>query len=383
MSNVVLLRHQNEMQYSKEFFLLTVPKEIYMLIALVTFLCAASLFILIFGKTDETIHSSGIVRPQENVSSINNVIAGQIVELDYFPGQYVTKGNVLYRIDPRIYEARNSTLSSEAEDLHTKIAGIESLIESYIHKENRVPKEYTAAYTRFENYLSQRKMLSIKLEIATQAFEEELLAPEFSRVESSVKNTRNEKRLAETNINSLDAQFIAALYEEYNELILQQKTNQQNILELKSSYEFLEIRAPVDGFVQEVSSLNKGDYIGSNEHVLNIIPDDSKSYRVEMHISPRDIGKITTGLNVKYRLSAFPFFEYRGATGTITAIDPDIRSGNNALYYCVYANIDRTVFSNRRGDSFPIRAGLETDARIVLGTNTILHTVLKKMDLLY
>ena len=61
-----------------------------------------------------------------------------------------------------------------------------------------------------------------------------------------------------------------------------------------------------------------------------------------MSLALKDMGKIKEGLKVKYRLSAFPFFEYKGAEGTITAVDPDIRSGDSGmLYYIVYADLDR------------------------------------------
>ena len=52
----------------------------------------------------------------------------------------------------------------------------------------------------------------------------------------------------------------------------------------------------------------------------------------------------------------------------------------SGLYYVVYADIDRVNFENRRGECFPIRAGLQTDARIVLKTQPLLTLILRKMD---
>ena len=141
----------------------------------------------------------------------------------------------------------------------------------------------------------------------------------------------------------------------------------------------------MSGYVQEISSLNVGDYLESNSKVLNIIPNDNENFRVEIRIAPKDMGKINIGQKVKYRLSAFPYFEYKGAEGFITSIDPDIRAleENGGFYYSVYADIDRVNFSNRQGDSFPIRAGLETDVRIVLERKPIIYFILKKLDFLY
>lgn len=156
----------------------------------------------------------------------------------------------------------------------------------------------------------------------------------------------------------------------------------QNLDTLDNQYVFLEIKAPMSGYIQEISSLNVGDYLEANTNVLNIIPNDNENFRVELRITPKDMGKIAIGQKVKYRLSAFPYFEYRGAEGKITSIDPDIRTvaeGNN-VFYSVYADIDRVNFSNRQGDSFPIRAGLETDVRIVMDRKPIIYFILKKLD---
>ena len=141
--------------------------------------------------------------------------------------------------------------------------------------------------------------------------------------------------------------------------------------------------APVSGFVQEFSSLNVGDFLEKGAKVVNIIPDNSSAFRVEISVSPKDMGKIGDGLSVKYRLPAFPFFEYKGAEGKITSVDPDIRkTADEKYYYCVYADIDKSEFANRKGKSYPIKSGLEAEARIVLERDTILKLFLRKMDFL-
>ncbi|MBQ5848218.1 MAG: HlyD family efflux transporter periplasmic adaptor subunit, partial [Treponema sp.] len=160
--------------------------------------------------------------------------------------------------------------------------------------------------------------------------------------------------------------------------------NEKEINQLDSQYEFLKVYAPIDGFVQEISALNLNDYIESGKSVLNIIPNDSKNFKVEMFVSPKDMGKIKPGLKVKYRLSAFPFFEYKGANGVITSVDPDMRTDESGkLYYIINADIDRVVFENKKGESFPIKAGLETNSYIVLERNSIISYILRKIDFVY
>ena len=136
---------------------------------------------------------------------------------------------------------------------------------------------------------------------------------------------------------------------------------------------FLSIR-----FASDNTCLHRSLHVLLAPSIVNSI----SGYVASLYVSI--LGKIKSGLKVKYRLSAFPFFEYKGAEGIITAVDPDIRSGNNGLlYYIVYADLDRVVFKNRHGDSFPVRSGLETDARIVLETESIIYYILRKIDFLY
>lgn len=372
------------MVYSKEFLQLKIPSEVRILLYSVFLLLAVAVNILIFGKIDDVIKVNGIIRTEENVSSVNNVISGKIIDINYKPGQKVLKGEFLYKIDPSIYDSQRENFISEKNNLEERLKGIEELFLSYDKNRNLVDKSNVVAYSRFESYKANIDKLVIQKNISYEALKNEQMLPDSLRNKKNIKQKQMEYDYDNKNFESYKADFIKAINQEKDELELSLIKNGKEIQKLDSQYEFLKVYAPVDGYVQEVSSLNLGDYLEAGKNILNVIPNDEKNFRVEMRILPRDMGKIKTGLKVKYRLSAFPFFEYKGAEGVITAVDPDIRSSNSGmLYYIVYADIDRTVFKNRHGDSFSIRAGLETDARIVLETESIIFYILRKIDFLY
>ena len=232
------------------------------------------------------------------------------------------------------------------------------------------------------NYFLKTKM---RARIPVTKFNFENQKPQTIRNAYEVGMKLQSLNLAEANFHSFKTRFIANIILELNDKTNLLYEKQQNLTKLDNQYIFLEIKAPMSGYVQEISSLNVGDYLESNSKVLNIIPNDNENFRVEIRIAPKDMGKIIIGQKVKYRLSAFPYFEYKGAEGFITSIDPDIRAleENGGIFYSVYADIDRVNFSNRQGDSFPIRAGLETDVRIVLERKPIIYFILKKLDFLY
>ena len=361
----------------------------------------AGMVLVFFGKVDEVVKAGGIVRANGNVSQVRNVIAGKVTNIYFKPGQEVEEGNVLFTIDSSIYDSRRENLISEREKCLKTLDGLEELLKSYGEKRNCVSPENQVAYSRFESFMTSREKLLVQRNISLSALKNERALPQ------AMKNLKilNEKELAfsydEKNLKSFEADFFRSLTQEKDELQLTFSKVEQEINQLDSQYEFLSILAPVRGFVQQLSSLNVGDYLEAGAPVVNLIPSKCESYKVEIQIPPKDMGKISEGLRVKYRLSAFPFFEYRGAEGVIQALDPDIRlagagtiagsgsgGGNlsggaaSGLYYVVYADIDRVNFENRRGESFPIRAGLQTDARIVLKTQPLLTLIMRKMDLI-
>ena len=384
MKKVMVLQHQDTMVYSKEFLQLKIPPEIRVLLYTVIALFIIALLFLFFGKIDDVVKVHGIVRTKGNVSSVKNVISGKIIEKNYKPGQKVFKGDFLYKIDPAIYGSQRENLVYEKNNLEERLKGLEDLALSYTKSKNLIDKTNEVAFTRFESYQTNVEKLLIQKKISHQNFLDEQSLPVGLRNLKNIKQRKLEYEYNSKNLETYKADFIKSINQEKDELTLTVSKTVQEIQKLDSQYEFLKVYAPVEGFVQELSSLNLGDYLESGANVLNVIPNDEKNFRVEMQISPKDMGKIKPGLKVKYRLSAFPFFEYKGAEGTITAVDPDIRSGNNGmLYYIVYADLDRTIFKNRHGDSFPVRSGLETDARIVLETENIIYYILRKIDFVY
>lgn len=381
---VMVLQHKNEMVYSREFFDMQMPKEINILLYTVYLLCFFILGFIIFGRMDDVIKSDGIIRTRDNVSSLKNVISGTIQELHYSPGQKVCKGDVLYRLDPTDYNIQKENLLMNKEYLEGCLKGNSELIKSYYAGENLVSQTDKISYTKFESYESELEKLSIRESIAKQEYDRENGKSALIRVRYNIKMKSKEYELAKSTLDAYRKGFIADLFAEKKDLEMQLEVIRQNIAQLENKFAYLSVTAPVDGYVQEVSSLNVGDYIEQEMEVLNIIPNDSRNFRVEIQVPTKDIGKVSVNMRVKFRLSAFPYFEYRGAEGVITSVDPDIhRNKEGELYYSVYSTINRVEFSNRHGDVFPIRAGIETKARIVIGTNTILHYILKKMDFLY
>lgn len=381
MSEILKVHSKRSLPATKEYFLIDIPKEnSFMLFSILIFV-VISLFIVSFCKIDDVVKAKGIVRVSGNVSSLENMVSGKISSIYFERGQKVEEGKLLYTLDTSMLDLQKENLERQEKDIAQKLSDAKILRESLSANKNLCRKQSQKAWFRFETYLNEKNELEIRRNLAQKAYDLEKEKPAAFTNQTVLEQRKMELDYASSALEAYKSSFSSAINSEIYEYTLAHERNQTEKEALEKQYEYLNVTAPVSGYVQVFSSLNVGDFLEKGAKVINIIPDNSTAFRVEISVPPKDMGKISDGLSVKYRFSAFPFFEYKGAEGKITAVDPDIRkSEDNKLYYCVYADMDKSEFSNRRGKSYPVKAGLETDTRIVLERDTILKLFLRKMD---
>lgn len=378
----ISLEHSDLMFYSKELIQLKTPHELNVIFysILIFFIC---IFISIFFiKIDNVVKVNGIIRTKDNNSEIKNVIDGTITSINYKPNQFVNEGDILLTLDDKEYQVVINLFESELENNKREIKCTKALLDYFetninSYKDDEYINSKINSYQKTINYYKQQ------LQIYSYQYENEKNLPEAIKTPKNEKQALMEYTLCKEEYEKFKADVKSSTLETYKNLCLQNESLQQQYNQAQKKYSYLKIKAPVSGYIQEISSLNKGDYIFENQQILKIIPANQNDYRVELFIPPKNIGEISEGMHVKYRLSAFPFFEYRGAGGVITNMDPDIREDNfNNLVYCVYSDLDKTKFTNYKGTEYPVRAGIEVDARIVLEKITLVSYIFRKMGYL-
>ncbi|MCI5666444.1 MAG: hypothetical protein MR353_06730 [Spirochaetia bacterium] len=89
-------------------------------------------------------------------------------------------------------------------------------------------------------------------------------------------------------------------------------------------------------------------------------------------------------MTVKMRFPSLPYHEFGGTEGNIITIDPDItKSQNGEAFFLIKTNMKDIYLKDKKGKEYPLKVGLQVDARIVLSKKTILKFILEKMNLWY
>ena len=334
-----------------------------------------------FIKVDEVVKVQGVVKTETNISTIKNILSGKILKINYHPGKKVCKGELLFKIDDENLLSELKTQSEYLTFYESELSVCNELLFLICNK-NFERKNYSKeVLLKYETYLSTISKMQKEIEMIKNSYDDELSKPENL---TSKKNVRDKKS---------NYEYLSLGLEEYklkykNEITEQIKSYEKLCLDLKNKIKNLEIEiektnvtSPVDGYVQEIQNFNEGDFIFSSQDVLKIVPSENNLFKAQLFLRTSDVGKVTEGLQVKLRFTAYPFYEYRGLTGKIENLDFDTTNLNTGSFYKLNCDFDKKFLEDKNGKNYDLRSGLEIDARIIVDRKTILKLLLKKLDL--
>ena len=384
MKEPVILIPADRLDYSQEVLLYKVPKELSLTVWIITALFAAVLCWIVFGKAEEVVRARGLVRPISNISQVKNAVSGEIVGLYYTNGDRVEKGELLLQIDVCSLKAQETALKSAYEKLRIKTEGLRQTEKSFYGTTVYIDKRNAAAFTRFQAFSYQKELLEKRYALAEKTRKEALHMPSDAITGAKLRELEYEADIQLLNLETYKSSFIKEISAEYAQCVVELEDLKSRAEQVRQSIKNSSVYAPIAGRVQEISSLNKNDYLFADQKILNIVPDDGSAYRAELKIPAKMSGKLEKGMRVKLRFPAFPFHEFGGAEGTVVSIDPDATADvNGMLYFTVSADIDKAFLEDRKKRRYPVKSGLETEARIILRERTILWYILKQFDLVW
>ena len=374
----------DRLDYSQEVLLYREPKELSLTVWIIASLFAAVLCWIVFGKAEEVVRAKGLVRPISNISQVKNAVPGEIVGLYYENGERVEKGELLLQIDVRSLKAKEEALKSAYKKLVVKTEGLRQTEKSFYGSSACIDKRNTEAFTRFQAFSYQKELLEKRYALAEKTRKEALCMPSDAITGARLRELEYEANIQFLNLETHKASFIKEISAEYAQCVVELEDLKSQAEQVRQNIKNSSVYAPIAGTVQEISSLNKNDYLFADQKILNIVPDGGSAYKAELKIPAKMSGKLEKGMRVKLRFPAFPFHEFGGAEGGIVSIDPDATAdAGGMLYFTVLTDIDTSFLEDRKRRRYPIKSGLEAEARIILKERTILWYILKQLDLVW
>jgi hemolysin D len=372
----------------------------------------------VLSKIDVVAVGAGKTVPTGNVKIIQPIEIGAVRAIHVRNGQFVRKGQLLLELDPtlasadeaqseqtllsaQVIQARNDALLAHLEGrpavfvappgtpdnvLRTEQAFVRTAVAQYEAeraslRQQRAEKQAELAGAQAEiaklretlPYLDQQ--LAARAELAEKGFYARLKVLEYEQLRAEhMRNidvqTANAAR-ATAAIGSLDAE-LRSLREDFGKTAvtdLAEANDKAGLAseELRKSArrrEFQELRAPIDGVVQQLAVNTVGGVVQPAQPLMVIVPCNpgaaasaacSGGLAVEVFVQNKDIGFVRVGQRVAVKLEAFNFTDYGLIEGTVETISRDA--------------IDQSQQPSgtaRDANGRPIQPGLVYAARIAL-----------------
>ncbi|WAM30574.1 HlyD family efflux transporter periplasmic adaptor subunit [Caldicellulosiruptor naganoensis] len=161
-----------ELRESKLLYEAKIPKYglfiTYILLALIIGLVLWS----IVGKIDINVKVQGIIRPWEDEAKVISYVGGKVKEIFVKEGEYVKKGEVLFKIDDEEYVKKRDLLKQQLREYEKKVSDLKELRKS-IEKGESLRNKNNVYYLRYLSY-------SYEVNKLKKAAEEERVQREYS-----------------------------------------------------------------------------------------------------------------------------------------------------------------------------------------------------------
>jgi membrane fusion protein, adhesin transport system len=371
-----------------------------------------------FARVDEVTRGMGKVIPSNKVQIVQAAEPSTVAEILVRPGQKVSKGQLLVRLeDARLgttlgqLEVENERLSARAARLQGEGLGgaadcgegtacaeerrlgqvraetarsRESALAAAVEQRRRDLSEGQATASSLENSvrLAQdqvnlltpmaQKGIIPKTELMSAQRELVDLQGRLAAARQGIARASAAIREAQAQLATARSDFRQQALNERSEVATKLAVNEESI---KATSQ--ELRAPVTGLVNDVTVNTVGGFVNAGEKVMQIVPVDEKLL-VEARITPRDIAFIKVGDPATVKVTAYDFSIYGGLNGRVRNISADsiYDEAERQAYYIVLVETDRSYIA--KGEQrLPIMPGMICDVEILTGSKSILTYLLK------
>lgn len=281
------------------------------------------------------------------------------------------------RNEQALYESRQQELKNAKAILQDKITSAESGL-----------SETEAQISRLKNnsaLLQQELTITSKM-VAQQAvpkLEEIRLRRELSDSQGQVRANQEkqaglkaELAAAQKQLKDQDDKFRSQALGELSETETQIAQLSENLKSIGDRVSRTELRAPVDGIVNNIALKTIGGVIEPAHKLVEIVPTDDE-LKIAAKIRPSDIAFLKVGQPVKVKISAYDPQRYGALDGHLARIGANSvtdREGN--IFFEVEVRTDKNHLGTE-DHPLPITPGMVARIEIITGKRTIMDYMLK------
>ncbi|MEJ1161977.1 HlyD family type I secretion periplasmic adaptor subunit [Prosthecomicrobium sp. N25] len=384
------------------------------------------------GWAATTEFSGAVIAPgtlvvDSSVKKVQHPVGGVVGELRVRDGDRVQSGEILIRLDETVTRANLSIVTKSLDELYARLARLEAErdgahevvfppeltsradqpeIQRLMAAESGLFRLRAVARDGLKAQLSERvaqlkeeisgltfqidakqielNLIDVELQGVNELYKQKLttlarvnqlernvaqLKGDRGRLISATAQTKGKIVETELQILQVDQDLRGEVAKEMREIQAKIAELVERKVAAEDQLKRIELRAPQDGVVHQLSIHTVGGVIGPGEQIMLIVP-DSDRLTIEARIAPQNIDDVRVGQAATLKFSAFNARTTPEVQGEVQRVSPDLsvdqRTG--AGYYTARISIlpDRRVETLRLIPGMPVETFIQTAPRTVL-----------------
>lgn len=203
------------------------------------------------------------------------------------------------------------------------------------------------------------------------------LSSEINTVESSIYRAQSALQEAEMKLQNYDINQRQEAQRELNDANKQLDVLLKQRQGAAAKVRKFEILAPSTGIVSDIHVNSVGDVVTPGDTIADIVPSD-RALIVEARISPKDRGFIAQGDKARVKVTAYDFTVYGHLDGEVERIGADskVNEATGEQYFPIDIRTYETALRANE-TTLPLKPGMVASVDIVTGEKTVLDYLLK------
>jgi membrane fusion protein, adhesin transport system len=385
------------------------------------------------ARVDVTITARGRLIPASQLQILSNLEGGTLKDILVRPGQKVTKGQLLVRLDPVLRasdaaagKASLDALSARAERLTAESTGRAAPLNApglaAIDPAIRA-SELALARTEASALAGERSMALARADQARRGVgeaeavlaqrrealnlasrEEAVIRPlvqQGAEPGLSLDRATSQRLQAQSGLDAAQANLRraqAALNEamrgvtgvdlKFRNRAAEALANTQAELSARTGAQpaladrlaRTDVRAPVAGIISRLKVTTLGAAIAPGEPLVELVPAGDKLL-VEARVSPADIGFVQKGQKARVRVTAYDYGIYGALDGTVQAVAPDavVDERTGEVHFVVRVALAAACFPTKSGPCLPLGPGMLAEANLLGPKRSVLSYLLSPL----
>lgn len=319
----------------------------------------------------------GTVRPAKENTQLMAMVSGRVISSTLQQNnQAVNQGDTLLVITAEQLSTQKDLQANQSADYRAQLQDLERVSRGQFSglQTGQYQREVSAMQEKIAQIQTQLALAKKDLDRATLLSNQGVIPKaDYDKYYYNYQDLQRQ-------VSSIREQQLAQWQAQKRETERQVRSLGSEIQRLNQEQKNYIITAPVSGRLVNFSGIQKGNFIVQGQSIGEISPEQNLT--AECLVSPKDIGFISKGQNVKFQIDTYNYNQWGLLQGKVTDIDQNISVNQQTgeANFKVRCKMDNNYLQLKNGYKGQIGKGMTFTARFYMLDRTLWQLLFDKVD---